>query len=195
MNRKIYLTCFVAFGWAVFTLSEGQTNFCPTSVAQWTWPKVTEMGAKIFSHTNRLTMCCLKELASGVFLESWKVLAERWWGRLRKRTKHNKSPGYPRWLNYSWHILPCFSIFHFVDILFWFPCYQLQRHDLYTQSLIFSQYPHHIQYQCQAYIIVTFLSSEYHVFQCSMEGTRATLMGRSYTCSKTSINMMEYLDV
>ena len=33
--------------------------------------KVTDMGAKIFSHTHRLTMCGLKKLASGVFPESW----------------------------------------------------------------------------------------------------------------------------
>ena len=33
------------------------------------------MGAKYFSHTRRLTMCGLKKLASGVFPESWKVLA------------------------------------------------------------------------------------------------------------------------
>ena len=55
------------------------------------------MGANKFSHTHiRLTMCGLKKLASGVFLESWKVLAERRW---QKRTKNNKSPGYPGWLN------------------------------------------------------------------------------------------------
>ena len=58
------------------------------------------MGAKKFSHTHRLTMCGLKKLASGVFPESWKVLAERrrqrrWW----KRTKNNKSPCYPGGLN------------------------------------------------------------------------------------------------
>ena len=35
------------------------------------------MGAKIFSHTHRSTMCGLKKLSSGVFPESWKVLAER----------------------------------------------------------------------------------------------------------------------
>ena len=50
-----------------------------------------------------------KKLASGVFPESWKVLAEwrrrRWqwrWRRRwqqRKRTENNKSPGYPEWLN------------------------------------------------------------------------------------------------
>ena len=54
------------------------------------------MGAKKFSHTHRSTMCGLKKLASGVFPESSKVLAER---RRRKRTKNNKSPGYPGWLN------------------------------------------------------------------------------------------------
>ena len=60
------------------------------------------MGAKKFSHTHRLTMCGLKKLASAVFPESWKVLAERrqrWRRRRRKRTKNNKSPGYPGWLN------------------------------------------------------------------------------------------------
>ena len=31
------------------------------------------MGAKIFSHTHKLTMCGLKKLASGVFPESWSV--------------------------------------------------------------------------------------------------------------------------
>ena len=58
------------------------------------------MGAKNFSHTHRSTMSGLKKLASEVFLESWKVLAERqrWWRR-QKRTKSNKSPGYPGWLN------------------------------------------------------------------------------------------------
>ena len=50
-------------------------------------------------------MCGLKKLASWVFSESWKVLAERrrrrrWRRRRRrKRTKNNKSPGYPGWLN------------------------------------------------------------------------------------------------
>ena len=58
------------------------------------------MGAKIFSNTQRSTMCGLKKLASGVFPESWKVLAERRRRhRTRKRTKNNKSPGYPGWLN------------------------------------------------------------------------------------------------
>ena len=31
------------------------------------------MGAKVFSHTHKLTMCGLKKLASGVFPESWSV--------------------------------------------------------------------------------------------------------------------------
>ena len=58
------------------------------------------MGAKNFSNTQRSTMCGLKKLASGVFPESWKVLAERRRRhRTRKRTKNNKSPGYPEWLN------------------------------------------------------------------------------------------------
>ena len=35
------------------------------------------MDAKNFSHTYRLTMCGLKKLASGIFPESWKVLAQR----------------------------------------------------------------------------------------------------------------------
>ena len=55
------------------------------------------MGAKKFSHTHRSTVCGLKKLASGVFPESWKVLAEQ--RRRRKWTKNNKSPGYPGWLN------------------------------------------------------------------------------------------------
>ena len=55
------------------------------------------MGTKKFSHTHRSTMWGLKKLASGVFPESWKVLAER--RRRQKRTKNNKSPGYPGWLN------------------------------------------------------------------------------------------------
>ena len=55
------------------------------------------MGAKKFSHTHRLTMCGLKKLGAGFFPESWKVLAE--WRR--KRTKNNKSPCYPGWLNCS----------------------------------------------------------------------------------------------
>ena len=60
------------------------------------------MGAKKFSHTHRSTMCGLKKLASMVFLESWKVLAERrWWPRRRKRTKNSKSPVYPGWLKYA----------------------------------------------------------------------------------------------
>ena len=57
------------------------------------------MGVKNFSHTYRSTMCGLKKLASGVFPESWKVLAERRRQRRRKRAKNNKSPGYPGWLN------------------------------------------------------------------------------------------------
>ena len=63
------------------------------------------MDANIFSNTHGLTVCPLKKLASGVFPESWKVLAERrrrWRRRRRrrrrKRTKNNKSPGYPGWL-------------------------------------------------------------------------------------------------
>ena len=39
-------------------------------------------------------MCGSKKLASGVFPEGSKVLAERRWRRQRKRTKNNKSPGY-----------------------------------------------------------------------------------------------------
>ena len=93
MTRGIYLPRFVAIGWAVLTLSWGQSKFCPASVAQWPWPKVTKMGGKIFSHTHRLTMCGLKKLVQG-FPESWKMLAERR-QRQRKRTKNNKFPGYP----------------------------------------------------------------------------------------------------
>ena len=48
-------------------------------------------------------MCGLKKLASGVFPESWKVLAKwqqrRWRRRWRKQTKTNKFPGYPGSLN------------------------------------------------------------------------------------------------
>ena len=54
------------------------------------------MGAKYFSHTRRLTMCGLKKLASGVFPESWKVLA----ATAAAETDPNKSPGYPGWFNY-----------------------------------------------------------------------------------------------
>ena len=103
--RGIYLSSFEAIGWAVLTLPWGQGKLCTASVAWWPWPKVTEMGAKKFSHTHRSTMCGLKKLASGVFLQSWKVLAERrrrrWQQRRRrrKRTKNNKSPGNPGWLN------------------------------------------------------------------------------------------------
>ena len=80
MTRGIYLPSFVAIGWAVLTLSWGRVKLCPASVAWWPWPKVTEMGANNFSNTHRLTMCGLKKLSSGVFTESWKVLAERlWW--------------------------------------------------------------------------------------------------------------------
>ena len=58
------------------------------------------MGAKNVSHTHRSTMYGLKKLDSGVFLESWKVLAERRRRRqIQKRTKNNKSPSYPGWLN------------------------------------------------------------------------------------------------
>ena len=108
MTRKIYLPSFVAIGWVVPTLSWDQAKFCPASVAErpWSWRKVTEMGTKNFSHTHRLAMCGLKKLASGVFLERWKVSAERrpqqWRGRQwRKWTKNNKSQGYPWWLKYQ----------------------------------------------------------------------------------------------
>ena len=49
-------------------------------------------------------MCGLKQLASKVFPESWKVLAElrrRRRRKQRKRTKNNKSPGYPGWVKYN----------------------------------------------------------------------------------------------
>ena len=49
------------------------------------------MSAKIFFHIHRLTMCGLKKLASGVLLESWKVLGEQQWQQ-QKQTKNNKSP-------------------------------------------------------------------------------------------------------
>ena len=52
----------------LFTLAWGQGKLCPFLVAKWPWPKVTEMGSKIFSHTHRLTMCGLKKLASGVVI-------------------------------------------------------------------------------------------------------------------------------
>ena len=57
-------------------------------------------GCQNFFLTHRSTMCGLKKLASGVFPESCKVLAEWrwWWRRQRQRTKNNKSPGYPGWL-------------------------------------------------------------------------------------------------
>ena len=48
------------------------------------------MGAKKFSHTHRSTMCGLKKLASGVFPESWKVLAER--RRRRRRRDGGNGP-------------------------------------------------------------------------------------------------------
>ena len=75
-------------------------------------PKVTEMGAKIFFHTHRLTTCGLKKLASGVFPERWKVLAEQRRRRRQKRTKNNKSPGYPGWLNDD----PCRSLTHYAPL-------------------------------------------------------------------------------
>ena len=73
------------------------------------------MDAKKFSHTHSSTVCGLKKLASGVFPESWKVLAERRRRRRRrrKRTKNNKSPGYPGWLNKP----TCFSP-HYGDMIF-----------------------------------------------------------------------------
>ena len=49
-------------------------------------------------------MCGLKKLSSGVFPESWKVLAERRRRRLRRRRRkrtQKKSPSYPGWLNKS----------------------------------------------------------------------------------------------
>ena len=67
---------------------------------------------KIFFHTHRLTTCGLKKLASGVFLERWKVLAEQWRRRRQKRTKNNKSPGYPGWLNDD----PCRSLTHYAPL-------------------------------------------------------------------------------
>ena len=57
MMRGIYLPSFVVIGWAVLTLPRGQDKLHPASVALWTWPKVTEMGARKFSHTHRSTMC------------------------------------------------------------------------------------------------------------------------------------------
>ena len=73
------------------------------------------MCAKNVSNTHKLTMFGLKKLASGVFPESWKVVAEwcwRWqrrrrWQRQRKRTKNNKSPSYPGWLKYVYVCLMC----------------------------------------------------------------------------------------
>ena len=64
----------------------------------WPWPKVTEIGANNSFNTHRLTMCGLKKLASGVFPENWEVLAEQR-RRRQKRTKNNKCPSYPGWLN------------------------------------------------------------------------------------------------
>ena len=101
VTREACLPSSVVTGRAVLTLSWGEVKFCSASLAWWPWPKVTKMGTKTFSHTHRLlTMCGLKRLASGIFLESWKVLAEwRWQQQWQKRTKKNKSPGYPGWLN------------------------------------------------------------------------------------------------
>ena len=60
-------------------------------------------------------MCGFKKLASGVFPESWKVLAERRRRRRRrwrrKRTKNNKSPGYPGWLNENQLIYRCTHLY------------------------------------------------------------------------------------
>ena len=93
MPRWIYLPRFVTIGWRILTLLWGQCKMCPTSVAWWPCPKDTKMGIKIFSHTQRLIMCDLKKLASGVFPESWKVLAEQWqrrqWRQQRKWTKNS----------------------------------------------------------------------------------------------------------
>ena len=58
------------------------------------------MCTKTFSYTHKSTMCGLKKLASAVFPESWKTLAER---RRRKRTKNTKSLGYQGWLT-EWAI-------------------------------------------------------------------------------------------
>ena len=93
MMRGIYLSSFIVNGRAVLTLSWGQGKLCPALVAYWPWPKVTEIGARKIFHTHRSTMCGLKKLASGVFPESWKVLAEwrrpQWRRWRRKRTKNN----------------------------------------------------------------------------------------------------------
>ena len=97
MMREIYLPSFVAIGWAVLTWSWWQGKLRPASAAEWPWPNVTDMGANNFSHTHSSTMCGLKKSVSGVFPETWKVLAER--RRRRKRPKNNTSPGYQGWLN------------------------------------------------------------------------------------------------
>ena len=88
------------------------------------WPKVNHVW--------------LEELASGVFPESWKVLAERRpWRRQRKQTKNKKSPGYPGWLN-NYMALIC-SVFAInvchISIMFF------QRSmPVIWQSLIWQQY-------------------------------------------------------
>ena len=92
-HEKYRYFCFLAFRWAVLTLSWEQVKICPDSVTWWPWPKFKEMGSNFFSHTNRLTSCDLKKLATGDFPESWKLLAERR-RRLRKRTQSNKFSAY-----------------------------------------------------------------------------------------------------
>ena len=93
---------FIAIGWAVLTLSWGQSKICSALVAWWL-KRGHWNGYQNVSHTHRLTMCGLKKIAAGVFLESWIELAERWRRRRwrRKQAKNNNSHGYPGWLNYG----------------------------------------------------------------------------------------------
>ena len=82
-------------------------------------------------------MCGLKKLASGVFPESWKVLAERWWRRLAvvETDQNNKSPGSPGRLNdQSVHINETFKCYHYM-ILHQNQQY-LNRNNLFSNSFI-----------------------------------------------------------
>ena len=91
----------MAIGWAVRTLSWGQVKFCLASVAWWPWPKVTKMGAKPY-----VNHVWFEETSFRGFPGKWinvgRTVAARW-----KRTKNNKSRGYPGWLQYGMSCSKC----------------------------------------------------------------------------------------
>ena len=90
----IFPLSFVAIRCAVLTLLRGKGKICITSVIWWPWPKVTEIGAQIFSHTHRsiMYMWC-EDISCRGFPRKWKSVGRKAATAAAAETDQKQYPG------------------------------------------------------------------------------------------------------